>query len=90
MRAAAWCSNRAWEAFGIKPRRAILLPGDGFLDSAGVFHLTKPVGVQRRGHTSHKNVSAKIGSFQRSDPGAKFDFKHLYELTKFFNEHHRF
>jgi hypothetical protein len=35
-------------------------------------------------------VSAKIGSFQRSDPGAKFDFKHLYELTKFFNEHHHF
>jgi hypothetical protein len=90
MRAAAWCSNRVWEAFGIKPRRAILLPGDGFFDDDGVFRLTEPVGVQRRGHTSHKNVSAKIGSGQRSDPGPKFDFKHLYELTKFFNEHHRF
>jgi hypothetical protein len=89
MRAAAWLANRAWDSFGIPPRRAKLLPGDGFFGPDG-FVLTKPVGVQRRGHTSHKNVSAKIGSGQRSDPGPKFSFKHLYELTRFFHEHRRF
>jgi N-acetylmuramoyl-L-alanine amidase-like protein len=90
MRAAAWCSHRVWNSFGIKPRRAVLLPGDGFKDSENTFHLTKPVGVQRRGHTSHKNVSSMIGSNQRSDPGSGFSFKHLYELTRFFHKHGRF
>lgn len=90
MRAAAWLSSRAWDSFDIKPRPAKLLPGDGFFDSAGKFHLTKPVGVKRRGHTSHEKVSAKIGSHQRKDPGPKFDFEHLFELTKFFHEHRRF
>jgi hypothetical protein len=90
MRAAAWLSHRAWRSFGIPPRRAILLPGAGHFDSDHVFHLDEPVGVQRRGHTSHENVSAKIDSHQRFDPGPKFSFKHLYELTRFFREHHTF
>jgi hypothetical protein len=89
MRAAAWLSHRAWRSFDIRPRRAILVPGDGHFEGAE-FVLDKPVGVQRRGHTSHKNVSAKIGSHQRFDPGSKFSFKHLYELTRFFHEHHTF
>jgi hypothetical protein len=64
--------------FGIPPRRAILTDGDEL------------VGVQRRGHTSHENVSNKAGFHDRSDPGPNFSFRHLYELTKFFKEHRRF
>jgi hypothetical protein len=90
MRAAAWCAHHALDQHGIPLRRAILTPGDGFFDDDDDFHLTKNVGVQRSGHTSHKNVSALIGSFQRSDPGPKFSFKHMYELAKFFRKHHRF
>jgi hypothetical protein len=89
MRAAAWLANRAWNAFGIKPRRAILTPGDGHLEGSE-FVLDRPVGVRRRGHTSHKNVSALIGSHQRNDPGDGFSFRHLYELTRFFHKHDRF
>ena len=89
MRAAAWLANRAWDAFGIKPRRAILKPGAGHKEGTK-FVLDRPVSVQRRGHTSHENVSSLIGSHQRSDPGRKFSFRHLYELTRFFHKHGRF
>jgi N-acetyl-anhydromuramyl-L-alanine amidase AmpD len=78
MRAAAWCAHRVWKRYGIPPRRAILQPGDGF------------VRVVRRGHTSHENVSNMAGFHDRSDPGPNFSFRHLYELTKFFEEHGRF
>jgi N-acetylmuramoyl-L-alanine amidase len=78
MRAAAWCAHRAWTSFDIRPRGAILQPGPGI------------VRVQRRGHTSHMNVSAKAGFNDRVDPGAGFNFPHLYELTRFFHKHHRF
>jgi hypothetical protein len=78
MRAAAWCAAHVWMHFGIPPRRAILTDGDEL------------VGVQRRGHTSHENVSNKAGFHDRSDPGPNFSFRHLYELTKFFKEHRRF
>jgi hypothetical protein len=78
MRAAAWCAARALKSFGIPAGDAKLLPGD------------RLVGVQRRGHTSHKTVSALAGFNDRSDPGPRFDFEHLYELTRFFNEHGRF
>ena len=71
MRAAAWCAHQVWTNFGIPPRRAILLPGDGV------------VRVQRRGHTSHMNVSNLAGFHDRSDPGPNFSYRHLYELTKF-------
>jgi hypothetical protein len=30
------------------------------------------------------------GFHDRSDPGPNFSFRHLYELTKFFEEHGRF
>jgi hypothetical protein len=89
MRAAAWLAHRAWRSFGIPPRRAILTPGAGHKEG-NTFVLDKPVGVKRRGHTSHQNVSALIGSFARTDPGPGFSFRHLYELTKFFDEHGRF
>jgi len=78
MRAAAWCAHRVWTNFGIPPRRGILLPGDGV------------VRVQRRGHTSHENVSNMAGFHDRSDPGPNFSYRHLYELTKFFRKHRRF
>lgn len=78
MRAAAWCANEVWTSYGIPPRNGILLPGDGI------------VSVQRRGHVSHKDVSDKAGHRNRSDPGARFNRAHLYELTRFFNKNGRF
>ena len=90
MRAAAWLSNRVLDSFGIPLRRANLLPGDGFFKTKTEYVVTKPIGIKRRGHTTHKAVSDGIGSHQRSDPGSKFDFKHLFELTRFFREHQRF
>ncbi len=78
MRAAAWCANQVWTSYGIPPQRAILLPGN------------RAVRVQRRGHTSHENVSKKAGFNDRSDPGSGFNYVHLYELTRHFNQKHRF
>jgi N-acetylmuramoyl-L-alanine amidase len=78
MRAAAWCANRVWDGFGIPPRKGRFLPGTGL------------VTVTRRGHTSHMEVSNAAGFRDRSDPGAGFHFAHMYELTRFFNEHRRF
>jgi hypothetical protein len=78
MRAAAWCAARVSKSFGIPPREAKLRPGEGL------------VGVTRRGHTSHKVVSSLAGFNDRSDPGPRFDFAHLYELTRFFEKHGRF
>jgi hypothetical protein len=78
MRAAAWCANRAWVSFDIRPRAAVLKPGSGI------------VRVQRRGHTSHMNISSMAGFNDRTDPGAGFNFPHLYELTRFFHKHNRF
>jgi hypothetical protein len=78
MRAAAWCAHRVWVSHGIPPRGAVITPGD------------RIVGVQRRGHTSHKNVSDNAGFRDRSDPGAGFNLAHLYELTRFFKKQGRF
>jgi hypothetical protein len=78
MRAAAWCASRVMSSFGIPPRDAKVLPGSGV------------VGVQRRGHTAHKVVSHLAGFRDRSDPGPGFDFRHLYELTRFVNKNKRF
>jgi N-acetylmuramoyl-L-alanine amidase len=78
MKAAAWCANQVWKKHNIPPRRGILLPGDGV------------VTVQRRGHTSHMNVSKKAGFNNRTDPGPNFDYALLYELTKFYREHQSF
>jgi N-acetylmuramoyl-L-alanine amidase len=78
MRAAAWCAAQVWISFNIPPRRGILLPGNGV------------VRVQRRGHTSHMNVSKKAGFNDRRDPGPNFDYAHLYDLTKFYRKHRKF
>jgi hypothetical protein len=78
MRAAAWCANQVWVNFAIPPHRGILGAGPG------------RVKVQRRGHTSHQNVSNKAGFHDRSDPGPNFDYAHLYDLTRFYNRHHKF
>lgn len=78
MRAAAWCAAQVWISHAVPPRGAVLTPGN------------RIVGITRRGHTSHQNVSALAGFNDRSDPGGLFNFAHLYELTRFFREHGRF
>ena len=93
MRAAAWLAWRAWRSFGIPPRKGTLTPGAGFWEGSGDerrYRVTQEVGVQRRGHVSHRDVSAQVGSHSRVDPGPGFKFRHLYELTRFFDEHRRF
>jgi hypothetical protein len=77
MRAAAWCAAQVWLSYGVPPRGGVLVEG-------------RPVGVKRRGHTSHKTVSDLAWYKDRSDPGAGFDYAHLYELTRFFRDHGRF
>jgi hypothetical protein len=77
MRAAAWCSAQVWISYGIPPRGAVLGAG-------------RPVATKRRGHTTHKLVSDLAGYNDRSDPGARFRFPHLYELTRYFRQHGRF
>lgn len=77
MRAAAWCAAQVWVSYGVPPRGGVLLKG-------------RPVGIRRRGHTSHKTVSDLAGYRDRSDPGAGFNYAHLYELTRFFRDHGRF
>lgn len=78
MRAAAWCAEQVWTSYAIPPRGAKLLPGN------------RLVSVQRRGHTSHKDVSTLAGFRDRSDPGEGFSFAQLYELTRFFHKNRRF
>lgn len=78
MRAAAWCAEQVWTSYAVPPRGAKMLPGN---------HLVK---VQRRGHTSHKEVSTLAAYNDRSDPGGKFSFAQLYELTRYFHQNHRF
>lgn len=77
MRAAAFCAAKVWVNFGIPPRGAVLGAGN-------------PVRVQRRGHTTHKQVSDLAGFHDRSDPGAGFSFPHMYELARFFRKNGRF
>jgi N-acetylmuramoyl-L-alanine amidase len=78
MRAAAWCSAQVFLSHGVAPRGGVMTPGH---------HI---VGVKRRGHTSHMAVSDLAGFHDRKDPGAGFNFAHLYELTRFFVKHRRF
>ena len=78
MRAAAWCANQVSVSHGIPLQRAILTSGN------------RICGVQRRGHTSHENVSKKAGFNDRSDPGDGFNYPHMYELARHFNKKHKF
>jgi N-acetylmuramoyl-L-alanine amidase len=78
MRAAAWCAVQVWNSYAIPPRGAKILPG------------SRIVKVQRRGHTSHRAVSANAGYNDRSDPGPGFSFPHMYELARFFQKNNRF
>ena len=78
IRAAAWCAVQVWNSYAVPPRGAIMLPGN------------RLVRVQRRGHTSHREVSAKAGYNDRTDPGVGFIFGRLYELARFFRENNRF
>lgn len=78
MRAAAWLAYRAWRDYGIPAQTAQLTRGTG------------TVGVARRGHTSHRMVSIMAGFYDRSDPGAKFDWSYMYSCVKFYDTHLHF
>jgi hypothetical protein len=67
-----------WIQHAVPPRGAVLTAGNQI------------VGVKRRGHTSHQKVSDLAGFRDRTDPGAGFDFAHLYELARFFRKNGRF
>lgn len=78
-RAAAYMMWRAQEYQGIP-----LIGGKLVQLAPGV------VGATRKGHVSHKYVSATAGFFDRVDPGPLFRWQHCYELAAFFDEHRRF
>ena len=40
----------------------------------------------RRGHVSHKRVSAAAGYFDRSDPGPGYPWRHIVRLAGYFEE----
>lgn len=42
--------------------------------------------VVKRGHVSHKRVSAAAGYHDRSDPGALYPWRHIVRLAEFFEE----
>ena len=75
LRASAWVGQLAERKHGIPLGMANLEPDDGF------------VRVRRRGHTSHKNVSAKAGFNDRSDPGAGYDWAYVKHCAEFFKQH---
>lgn len=78
LRASAWLAQLAERKHNIPVQMADLDPGPGI------------VKVKRRGHTSHKNVSAKAGYNDRSDPGPGYDWEYVSHCVKFFEEHGHF
>lgn len=78
MRAAAYLAVRAEKTVGIPYSGGTLGRG------AGV------VVVRKTGHVSHKRVSAAAGFNDRSDPGSSFNWKHFYDLCRFFDKKGRF
>lgn len=77
-RAAAWLWQFAEREHGIPLRVARLSSGPG------------RVGVLRRGHTSHRRVSAAAGFNDRSDPGGLFDWEYVARAAHFFKGHGHF
>jgi hypothetical protein len=75
LRASAWGWQYLDHAYGIPMQMAKLLPGDG------------QVGVARKGHTSHQNVSNKAGFHDRTDPGPKYDWDYVKAAAEFFVIH---
>ena len=76
-RAAAWCWQYTYRKCGVPIGMGKLTPG-------------RPVGVKRKGHTSHRNVSAKAGYNDRSDPGNGFDWDRVASYADHYLEHQTF
>jgi hypothetical protein len=75
LRASAWIWQLAERKHGIPCQMADLDDGPG------------TVRVRRRGHTSHKNVSARAGYHDRSDPGPKYDWGYVKHCADFYVAH---
>lgn len=75
LRAAGWLVQLAERKHGIPLGMANLNDGDGV------------VRVARRGQTSHKNVSARAGYNDRTDPGGGYDWDYVKHCAVFFKEH---
>ena len=78
LRASAWLWQYAEREFGIPLRVARLAAGPG------------RVGVLRRGHTSHRRVSAAAGFHDRVDPGPGYDWEYVRKAALFFKSHGHF
>ncbi|MGI9100700.1 MAG: peptidoglycan recognition protein family protein [Solirubrobacteraceae bacterium] len=78
LRASAWLWQLAEREFGIPLRVARIAPGPG------------RIGVLRRGHTSHRRVSAAAGFHDRVDPGAGYDWEYVRKAALFFKRHGHF
>lgn len=48
------------------------------------------VAVVRRGHVSHRRVSAAAGFNDRSDPGPGFDYARVASYARYYKRHHTF
>lgn len=79
MRAAAWVAAWAHRREDVPLQTARLTSG-GYGRAL----------VERRGHTSHRQVSIAARYFDRSDPGGGFDYGELYDLTRFYLRKGRF
>ncbi len=78
LRASAWLWQLAEREFGIPLRVARISSGPG------------RIGVLRRGHTSHRRVSAAAGFHDRVDPGAGYDWEYVRKAALFFKRHGHF
>lgn len=81
MMAAAFASWQAYEYANITTRYGSIGSGNGY------------VTVRKRGHVTHKRVSAAAGYFDRSDPGPTWENgvdTEVAELARFYNTHHHF
>lgn len=78
LRASAWLWQLAERDFGIPLRIARISSGQG------------RIGVLRRGHTSHRRVSAAAGFHDRVDPGPGYDWEYVRKAALFFKRHGHF
>lgn len=78
LRASAWLWQLAERDFGIPLRVARISSGPG------------RIGVLRRGHTSHRRVSAAAGFHDRVDPGPGYDWEYVRKAALFFKRHGHF
>ena len=78
LRASAWIWQFARRHYGVPYDRAKLRSGPGLAY------------VVKKGHTTHKRVSAAAGFNDRSDPGSGYDFEYVRHAARFFDKHHSF